>query len=97
MAAAKSLVKIVKGKSLTGRMAGRYWLSSSHSSFYSTQKYLILLSHKNTLMKAVAVNEFKALPQVMDLPEPTVKEGSIKIKLTAAGLNPPFDWKMIEW
>lgn len=46
-------------------------------------------------MKAVAVNEFKALPQVMDLPEPTVKEGSIKIKLTAAGLN-PFDWKTID-
>ena len=46
-------------------------------------------------MKAVAVNEFKTLPLVMDLPEPTVKEGSIKIKLTAAGLN-PFDWKMID-
>jgi len=46
-------------------------------------------------MKAVAVKEFKAIPQVMDLPEPAIKEGSIKIKLAAAGLN-PFDWKMID-
>lgn len=46
-------------------------------------------------MKAVAVNSFNTLPQVMDLPEPAVKEGSIKIKLTAAGLN-PFDWKMTD-
>jgi NADPH:quinone reductase-like Zn-dependent oxidoreductase len=75
-------------------MAGRYWLSSSHSSFYSTQNTLFCYLIKH-LMKAVAVNEFKAIPQVMDLPEPTVKEGSIKIKLTAAGLN-PFDWKTID-
>ncbi|MRG44488.1 zinc-binding dehydrogenase [Chitinophaga sp. SYP-B3965] len=46
-------------------------------------------------MKAVAVNSFNTLPLVMDLPEPAVKEGSIKIKLAAAGLN-PFDWKMTD-
>lgn len=46
-------------------------------------------------MKAVAVNSFNTLPQIMDLPEPAVKEGSIKIKLAAAGLN-PFDWKMTD-
>lgn len=46
-------------------------------------------------MKAVAVNSFNTLPQVMDLPEPAVKEGSIKIKLAAAGLN-PFDWKLVD-
>lgn len=46
-------------------------------------------------MKAVAVNDFKTIPQIMELPEPIVKEGTIKIKLAAAGLN-PFDWKMID-
>ncbi|RPE08270.1 NADP-dependent oxidoreductase [Chitinophaga lutea] len=46
-------------------------------------------------MKAVAVTTFKAIPQVMELPEPAVKEGHILIRLAAAGLN-PFDWKMID-
>ncbi|WP_343703115.1 NADP-dependent oxidoreductase [Chitinophaga sp.] len=46
-------------------------------------------------MKAVAVTSFKAIPQLMDLPEPQVKEGQILIRLAAAGLN-PFDWKMVD-
>ncbi|RPD39719.1 NADP-dependent oxidoreductase [Chitinophaga barathri] len=46
-------------------------------------------------MKAVAVKEFKAIPQLLDLPEPAVKEGTLKIKIAAAGLN-PFDWKTID-
>ncbi|WP_119080789.1 NADP-dependent oxidoreductase [Chitinophaga alhagiae] len=46
-------------------------------------------------MKAVAVTSFKAIPQLMDLPEPQVKEGQVLIQLAAAGLN-PFDWKMID-
>ncbi|MBO9154353.1 NADP-dependent oxidoreductase [Chitinophaga sp. GCM10012297] len=46
-------------------------------------------------MKAVAVKEFKAIPQLLDVAEPAVKEGFIKIKIAAAGLN-PFDWKTID-
>lgn len=46
-------------------------------------------------MKAVAVPSFKAIPQLMDLPEPPVKEGHIRIRLAAAGLN-SFDWKMVD-
>ena len=46
-------------------------------------------------MKAVAIQEFKATPRVMELPEPPVKEGTVKIKIAAAGLN-PFDWKLID-
>ncbi|MGE7776064.1 NADP-dependent oxidoreductase [Chitinophaga sp. NPDC101104] len=46
-------------------------------------------------MKAVAVNQFKSIPQVMDLPEPPVKAGTIRIRLAAAGLN-PFDWKLVD-
>ncbi len=46
-------------------------------------------------MKAVAVTTFKAIPQVMELPEPALKEGHVLIRLAAAGLN-PFDWKMID-
>lgn len=46
-------------------------------------------------MKAVAIQEFKAAPRVMDLPEPAVKEGAVKIKIAAAGLN-PFDWKLVD-
>lgn len=46
-------------------------------------------------MKAVAVNQFKSIPQVMDLPEPALKDGTIRIRLAAAGLN-PFDWKLVD-
>lgn len=46
-------------------------------------------------MKAVAVKTFKAIPQLQDLQEPAVKDGYLKIKIAAAGLN-PFDWKTID-
>ena len=46
-------------------------------------------------MKAVAVSAFKAVPQIMELPEPDVKPGTIKIRLAAAGLN-PYDWKLVD-
>lgn len=46
-------------------------------------------------MKAVSVPAFKALPVVSELPEPSITEGRVKIKLAAAGLN-PFDWKMVD-
>lgn len=31
----------------------------------------------------------------MDLPEPAVKDGTLRIRLAAAGLN-PFDWKLVD-
>ncbi len=46
-------------------------------------------------MKAVAVKTFNAIPQLQDLQEPVVKDGHLKIKIAAAGLN-PFDWKTID-
>lgn len=46
-------------------------------------------------MKAVAVNQFKSTPQVVELPEPPVKDGTLRIRLAAAGLN-PFDWKLVD-
>lgn len=46
-------------------------------------------------MKAVTVPAFKATPAITDIPEPSVRPGTIKIKLAAAGLN-PFDWKVTD-
>ncbi|MGF6848523.1 NADPH:quinone reductase-like Zn-dependent oxidoreductase [Chitinophaga sp. W3I9] len=46
-------------------------------------------------MKAVAVSKFKDIPEVMDLPKPVVRPGTVLIKVAAAGMN-PFDWKMID-
>lgn len=46
-------------------------------------------------MKAVAVSKFKDIPEVMDLPKPAVRPGTVLIKVAAAGMN-PFDWKMID-
>ena len=46
-------------------------------------------------MKAVAVPQFKAIPQVMELPKPQVKPGTILVRVAAAGIN-PFDWKLID-
>jgi NADPH:quinone reductase-like Zn-dependent oxidoreductase len=46
-------------------------------------------------MKAVAVPQFKAIPQVMELPTPQVKPGTILVRVAAAGMN-PFDWKLID-
>ncbi|HVI46174.1 MAG TPA: NADP-dependent oxidoreductase [Chitinophaga sp.] len=46
-------------------------------------------------MKAVAINQFKDIPVVMDLPKPVVRAGTVLIRVTAAGIN-PFDWKMAD-
>ncbi|SFM95209.1 NADPH:quinone reductase [Chitinophaga sp. YR627] len=46
-------------------------------------------------MKAVAVQQFKGVPEVMELPRPEVKPGTILVRVAAAGMN-PFDWKLID-
>ena len=46
-------------------------------------------------MKAVAVTRFKAAPEVMELPKPTLKPGTVLVRVAAAGIN-PFDWKLID-
>jgi NADPH:quinone reductase-like Zn-dependent oxidoreductase len=46
-------------------------------------------------MKAVAVSAFRATPEVMELPKPEVRPGTLLIRVSAAGMN-PFDWKMID-
>jgi NADPH:quinone reductase-like Zn-dependent oxidoreductase len=46
-------------------------------------------------MKAIAVNQFKTAPQLMELPTPAVKPGTLLIRIAAAGMN-PFDYKMID-
>jgi NADPH:quinone reductase-like Zn-dependent oxidoreductase len=46
-------------------------------------------------MKAVAVSKFGATPEVMELPQPQVRPGTILVRVAAAGIN-PFDWKMID-
>ncbi|GAB2809483.1 NADP-dependent oxidoreductase [Actinocorallia aurea] len=43
-------------------------------------------------MRAVAVAEFGATPEVMELPAPEAGPGEILVRLRAAGIN-PFDWK----
>lgn len=47
------------------------------------------------MMKAVAVSKFGATPEVMELPEPQLRPGSLLVRVAAAGIN-PFDWKMID-
>jgi len=46
-------------------------------------------------MKAVAVSRFYAVPEVMDLPRPEVRPGTVLVRVSAAGIN-PFDWKMVD-
>lgn len=46
-------------------------------------------------MKAVAVSQFKAAPEVMELPKPTLRPGSLIIRVAAGGMN-PFDWKLTD-
>jgi NADPH:quinone reductase-like Zn-dependent oxidoreductase len=46
-------------------------------------------------MKAIAVSEFRATPQVTELPKPQLRAGTLLIRVSAAGMN-PFDWKMID-
>lgn len=46
-------------------------------------------------MRAVAVAEFGAVPEVMDLPAPVPGPGEFLVRLRAAGVN-PFDWKVAD-
>ncbi|MCD0448297.1 NADP-dependent oxidoreductase [Actinocorallia sp. API 0066] len=43
-------------------------------------------------MRAVAVREFGAAPELMELPAPEAGPGEILVRLRVAGVN-PFDWK----
>jgi NADPH2:quinone reductase len=46
-------------------------------------------------MRAVAIREFGAPPEVMDLAKPVPGEGEVLVRLGAAGVN-PFDWKIMD-
>jgi len=46
-------------------------------------------------MNAIAVAQFKATPELMTLPEPVLRPGTVIIKVAAGGMN-PFDWKIID-
>ena len=46
-------------------------------------------------MKAVAVSQFKAAPEVMELPKPTLRPGTLIIRVAAGGMN-PFDRKLTD-
>jgi NADPH:quinone reductase-like Zn-dependent oxidoreductase len=46
-------------------------------------------------MKAVAVSTFKEAPKVMELPTPTLRPGTLLIRVAAAGIN-PYDWKLTD-
>ena len=46
-------------------------------------------------MKAVTVPEFRAEPELTDLPTPEPGPGELLVQLQAAGLN-PFDWKVAD-
>jgi NADPH:quinone reductase-like Zn-dependent oxidoreductase len=46
-------------------------------------------------MKAVAVSQFKTAPEVMELPKPTLRPGTLIIRVAAGGMN-PFDWKLTD-
>jgi NADPH:quinone reductase-like Zn-dependent oxidoreductase len=48
-----------------------------------------------SFMNAIAVNQFKSTPELMTLPEPTLRPGTVIIKVAAGGIN-PFDWKIID-
>jgi NADPH:quinone reductase-like Zn-dependent oxidoreductase len=46
-------------------------------------------------MKAVAVSQFKSAPELMELPKPTLRPGTLIIRVAAGGMN-PFDWKITD-
>lgn len=46
-------------------------------------------------MRAVAVKELKALPELMELPHPVAGDGEVLVKVEAAGLN-PVDWQIAD-
>ncbi|MCI4350127.1 MAG: NADP-dependent oxidoreductase [Thermoplasmata archaeon] len=46
-------------------------------------------------MRAVAVRKFRAAPEFMEVPPPSVGEGELLVRLDAASIN-PFDWKVAD-
>ncbi len=46
-------------------------------------------------MRAVTVSEFGAAPELTDQPVPEPGRGEVRVRLSAAGMN-PFDWKVID-
>ena len=46
-------------------------------------------------MRAVAVEQLKGEPRVVDLPVPTPKPDQLLIRVTVAGMN-PYDWKLAD-
>ena len=46
-------------------------------------------------MRAVAVRQFRARSEVMDLPEPVPGAGELLVRVEFAGMN-PFDWKIAD-
>ncbi len=46
-------------------------------------------------MRAIAVRQFHAEPELLDLPNPTPGAGELLVKVSVAGIN-PFDWKIAD-
>jgi NADPH:quinone reductase-like Zn-dependent oxidoreductase len=46
-------------------------------------------------VRAIAVRTFRTEPKPMDLPEPVPKDGEVRVRVGAAGVN-PLDWKVID-
>ncbi len=46
-------------------------------------------------MRAVVVRAFKGTPELLELPEREAKDGELRVRLEAAGVN-PFDWKILD-
>lgn len=46
-------------------------------------------------MRAVAVRKFRALPELMELPVPSIGPGELLVRVEFAGMN-PFDWKIAD-
>jgi NADPH:quinone reductase-like Zn-dependent oxidoreductase len=46
-------------------------------------------------MRAVAVRQFRAPPELMELPVPSMEAGELLVRVEFAGVN-PFDWKIAD-
>jgi NADPH:quinone reductase-like Zn-dependent oxidoreductase len=46
-------------------------------------------------MRAVAVGSFRAVPELMELRSPTIRDDEVLVQLEFAGIN-PFDWKIAD-
>lgn len=52
-------------------------------------------ANRGIIMRAIAISEFGAVPELMDLPAPTPAPGEVLVKMHAAGFN-PFDLKVAD-